>query len=206
MTAPIDHGRIGLDAVVDRPGPELLEALAVDRDRGRGAPTTSEGTPEVVPVFFELVGEHRASSQRNRLLYKRSANDYACGNGSEKSLLERMFSGPVAQWSEQGTHNPSVAGSIPAGPTADFAGQTPEAIDGGARAGQRDKLFPVPRENESHSGLGGCRLPAPANGARWRAPRHKQVSRRAGTPGLRGGTVDDCQPASAIEVVPLQAF
>ncbi len=26
-------------------------------------------------------------------------------------------SGPVAQRSEQGTHNPSVAGSIPAGPT-----------------------------------------------------------------------------------------
>ena len=25
--------------------------------------------------------------------------------------------GAVAQWSEQGTHNPSVAGSIPAGPT-----------------------------------------------------------------------------------------
>ena len=25
--------------------------------------------------------------------------------------------GPVAQWSEQGTHNPLVAGSIPAGPT-----------------------------------------------------------------------------------------
>ena len=25
--------------------------------------------------------------------------------------------GPVAQWSEQRTHNPSVAGSIPAGPT-----------------------------------------------------------------------------------------
>ncbi len=25
--------------------------------------------------------------------------------------------GPVAQWSEQGTHNPLVVGSIPTGPT-----------------------------------------------------------------------------------------
>ena len=31
--------------------------------------------------------------------------------------VEQRFRGPVAQWSEQGTHNPSVAGSIPAGPT-----------------------------------------------------------------------------------------
>ena len=29
------------------------------------------------------------------------------------------LSGPVAQWSERGTHNPLVAGSIPAGPTID---------------------------------------------------------------------------------------
>jgi hypothetical protein len=28
-----------------------------------------------------------------------------------------LHGGPVAQWLEQGTHNPSVAGSIPAGPT-----------------------------------------------------------------------------------------
>jgi integrase len=28
--------------------------------------------------------------------------------------------GPVAQWSEQGTHNPSVGGSIPPGPTKKY--------------------------------------------------------------------------------------
>ena len=31
--------------------------------------------------------------------------------------MQGFFSGPVAQWSEQGTHNPSVEGSIPSGPT-----------------------------------------------------------------------------------------
>src|ERR1700676_1359203 len=42
-------------------------------------------------------------------------------------------SGPVAQWSERGTHNPLVAGSIPAGPTGRDAGQRPKlcsALDG----------------------------------------------------------------------------
>ena len=34
-------------------------------------------------------------------------------------------SGPVAQWSEQGTHNPSVDGSIPSGPTSKPPGQRP---------------------------------------------------------------------------------
>jgi hypothetical protein len=32
-------------------------------------------------------------------------------------ILRRGNKGPVAQWLEQGTHNPSVAGSIPARPT-----------------------------------------------------------------------------------------
>ncbi len=31
-----------------------------------------------------------------------------------------MQLGPVAQWLEQGTHNPLVAGSIPAWPTIQF--------------------------------------------------------------------------------------
>ena len=32
-----------------------------------------------------------------------------------------MTSGPVAQWSEQGTHNPLVVGSIPTWPTKKLA-------------------------------------------------------------------------------------
>jgi hypothetical protein len=35
-------------------------------------------------------------------------------------LVPCQWRGAVAQWSEQGTHNPSVAGSIPAGPTTCF--------------------------------------------------------------------------------------
>ena len=31
---------------------------------------------------------------------------------------EQNAKGPVAQWSEQGTHNPLVVGSIPTGPTS----------------------------------------------------------------------------------------
>lgn len=39
----------------------------------------------------------------------------------------RVYAGPVAQWSEQGTHNPLVVGSIPTGPTA--ARRTEGALD-----------------------------------------------------------------------------
>ena len=46
-------------------------------------------------------------------------------NGFAECLRCREFRGPVAQWSEQGTHNPSVDGSIPSGPTALCAGQAP---------------------------------------------------------------------------------
>ncbi len=35
-------------------------------------------------------------------------------------------SGPVAQWSEQGTHNPPVVGSIPTGPTQSTRGYAPD--------------------------------------------------------------------------------
>jgi hypothetical protein len=35
----------------------------------------------------------------------------------DDAVFAGRYRGPVAQWSEQGTHNPSVAGSIPAGPT-----------------------------------------------------------------------------------------
>ncbi len=36
----------------------------------------------------------------------------------EKEIAKlKQITGPVAQWSEQGTHNPLVVGSIPTGPT-----------------------------------------------------------------------------------------
>ena len=41
-------------------------------------------------------------------------------------LLYDAESGAVAQWLEQGTHNPSVEGSIPSGPTH-FLGSCPLA-------------------------------------------------------------------------------
>ena len=37
--------------------------------------------------------------------------------GPERPRTARRCNGAVAQWSEQGTHNPSVEGSIPSGPT-----------------------------------------------------------------------------------------
>ena len=36
---------------------------------------------------------------------------------SMRNKIQSAFNGPVAQWSEQGTHNPLVAGSNPAGST-----------------------------------------------------------------------------------------
>ena len=38
-------------------------------------------------------------------------------NGWDNDIFLLHISGPVAQWLEQGTHNPLVAGSNPAGPT-----------------------------------------------------------------------------------------
>src|SRR6476661_301453 len=43
--------------------------------------------------------------------------------------------GPVAQWSEQGTHNPPVAGSIPAGPTHRISGNVISAVVVGVENG-----------------------------------------------------------------------
>ena len=55
--------------------------------------------------------------------------------------------GPVAQWLERGTHNPLVAGSIPAGPTLIFASlfaRRREASDS-CRASVAPELQALPR-------------------------------------------------------------
>ena len=48
-------------------------------------------------------------------------------------------SGPVAQWSEQATHNRSVAGSIPARPTASIVGVTESTVGVTDIQGSRDR-------------------------------------------------------------------
>ena len=42
------------------------------------------------------------------------------GRGFDPHPRSARFNGPVAQWSEQGTHNPLVVGSIPTWPTGNF--------------------------------------------------------------------------------------
>src|SRR4051794_27128894 len=100
-----------------------------------------------------------------------------------------MFQGPVAQWSEQGTHNPSVAGSIPAGPT------TLTSRTSGLR---------VRRSAAGTDGtLGGLRpaLPRAAPAASGSRPRHADLHHSRGVidrvESRRLGTIDDHPPKCA---------
>ncbi len=65
-----------------------------------------------VPVFV-LVAEQRCSkaSGEVHLILLSQCRFVAC------HCADQAFPRAVAQWLEQGTHNPSVVGSIPAGPT-----------------------------------------------------------------------------------------
>ena len=52
------------------------------------------------------------------------AEPHRSGRLRSARTVKRAGEGPVAQRSEQGTHNPLVAGSIPAGPTDQLAAQS----------------------------------------------------------------------------------
>ena len=55
-----------------------------------------------------------ASTAACYVLYASNAEPYSLG--------EHLCRRAVAQWLEQGTHNPSVVGSIPTGPTSSYSG------------------------------------------------------------------------------------
>ncbi len=106
-------------------------------------------------------------------------------SGGRNRLLIRCSCGPVAQWSEQGTHNPSVAGSIPAGPTWSPLSVVvrPHALDQRARRRKRvTKLALVPEMRRRHQ-----RFPRVlADATKPRAPQSLQVSQGDSERAARG--------------------
>ncbi len=62
--------------------------------------------------------ESWGSGNLPRLLDATAVNPGRCSFTAVRSLLtKRRWSGPIAQWLEQRTHNPLVLGSSPSGPT-----------------------------------------------------------------------------------------
>ena len=120
-----DRTWIGEKSLGLRPPPKLLVALAVDVQGVHGSALARPGAGEIGP------GVLQAWQQRLRHLSIMPQSPAVCALCSviqeafeaKNSLDIRKFLGLVAQWSERGTHNPLVAGSIPAGPTRKAAGQ-----------------------------------------------------------------------------------
>ena len=99
---------------------------AGQRDRrGRRVPSARGHRPARVGTEGGVV--RRRHVVRRRLVIGCRHRDFGAAP-RRRVTLSRC--GPVAQWSEQGTHNPSVDGSIPSGPTHPTWGN---AISGGCR-------------------------------------------------------------------------
>src|SRR4051794_27836511 len=82
-------------------------------NRRVGTAVSSESVVDIV-VFSQ---PHAAEAARNALRGPDDLLQPDVDGCTSRSRSVAASNGPVAQWSEQGTHNPSVAGSIPAGPT-----------------------------------------------------------------------------------------
>ena len=68
------------------------------------------------PTFCEFLV--RCLERLSDLLAAPFEEGVVCARGFEPvEVFADLAKGPVAQWLEQGTHNPLVAGSNPAGPT-----------------------------------------------------------------------------------------
>jgi hypothetical protein len=99
-----------------------------------------------------------------------------------RTRARRSSSGPVAQWSEQGTHNPSVGGSIPPGPTLVTCGNAPRRAGG---RGSRADLLPQPRTSAATAATASGCWP----GGTWR----RSWSRRRGSPEEGTGGWNACE-------------
>ena len=89
----------------DDPGAATPGILASDEERGGSCLTKLVGYRMLA---MQNICTHTAAQRRRTRLRPAGSS----------SMLGRATCGPVAQWLEQRTHNPSVPGSSPGGPTS----------------------------------------------------------------------------------------